>query len=83
MSVQTIRLLYEFLTGTLENMEIPTDLFIEIFHMFKRLKGEVVRLYHRSVSKVGMTGGKRDWMKRYVMRDENKGADVALADSED
>ena len=44
MSVQTIRLLYEFLTGTLENMEIPTDLFIEIFHMFKRLKGEVMPL---------------------------------------
>ena len=44
MSVQTIRLLYEFLTGTLENMEIPTDLFIEIFQMFKRLKGEVVPL---------------------------------------
>ena len=37
-------LLYEFLTGTLENMEIPTDLFIEIFQMFKRLKGEVVPL---------------------------------------
>ena len=55
MSVQTIRLLYEFLTGTLENMEIPTDLFIEIFQMFKRVKEEV-----------GMTGGKRDWMKRYV-----------------
>ena len=44
MSVQTIRLLYEFLTGTLENMEMPTDLFIEIFHMFKRLKGEVMPL---------------------------------------
>ena len=44
MSVQTIRLLYEFLTGTLENMEIPTDLFIEIFQMFKRVKEEVVPL---------------------------------------
>lgn len=44
MPVQTIRLLYEFLTGTLENMEMPTDLFIEIFQMFKRLKGEVVPL---------------------------------------
>ncbi len=44
MSVQTIRLLYEFLTGTLENIEIPTDLFIEIFQMFKRLQGEVVPL---------------------------------------
>lgn len=44
MSVQTIRLLYEFLTGTLENMEMPTDLFIEIFQMFKRLKGEVMPL---------------------------------------
>lgn len=35
MSVQTIRLLYEFLTGTLENMEIPTDLFIEICQIYK------------------------------------------------
>ena len=35
MSVQTIRLLYEFLTGTLENMEMPTDLFIEIFQIYK------------------------------------------------
>ena len=44
MSVQTIRLLYEFLTGTLENMEIPTDLFIELFQLFKRLQGETVPL---------------------------------------
>ena len=44
MPVQTIRLLYEFLTGTLENMEMPTDLFIEIFQMFCRLKGDAVPL---------------------------------------
>ena len=42
MSVQTIRLLYEFLTGTLENMEMPTDLFVELFQLFKRLQGENV-----------------------------------------
>lgn len=35
MSVQTIRLLYEFLTGTLENMEMPTDLFIEIYQIYR------------------------------------------------
>ena len=44
MSIKTIRLLYEFLTGTLENMELPTDLFIELFQMFKRLKGDVIPL---------------------------------------
>ena len=44
MPVRTIRLLYEFLMGTLENMEMPTDLFIEIFQMFRRLKGDVVPL---------------------------------------
>ena len=44
MSVQTIRLLYEFLTGTLENMEMPTDLFLELFQLFKRLQGESVPL---------------------------------------
>ncbi len=42
MPVRTIRLLYEFLTETLENMEMPTDLFIEIFQMFRRLKGDMV-----------------------------------------
>ena len=41
-SVQTIRLLYQFLTETLENMEMPTDLFIEIYQMFRRLKGDMV-----------------------------------------
>ena len=44
MSVQTIRLLYDFLTETLENMEMPTDLFIELFQLFKRLKGETTPL---------------------------------------
>ncbi len=44
MPVQTIRLLYLFLTGMLENVEMPTDLFIEIFQLFKRLKGEEVSI---------------------------------------
>ena len=44
MSVQTIRLLYQFLTERLENMEMPTDLFIELFQLFKRLQGETVPL---------------------------------------
>lgn len=42
MPVQTVRLLYHFLTGTLENMEMPTDSFIEWFQLFKRLHGEEV-----------------------------------------
>ncbi|MDD3036684.1 KamA family protein [Bacteroides sp.] len=41
MPVQTIRLLYQFLTEKLENVEMPTDLFIELFQLFKRLKGEI------------------------------------------
>ncbi|KAA5267355.1 KamA family protein [Bacteroides faecis] len=44
MSVQTIRLLYQFLTERLENIEMPTDLFIELFQLFKRLQGETVPL---------------------------------------
>lgn len=44
MPVQTIRLLYDFLTEALENMEMPTDLFIELFQLFKRLKGETALL---------------------------------------
>ena len=43
-SVQTIRLLYQFLTEKLENIEIPTDLFLELFQLFKRLQGESVPL---------------------------------------
>ena len=41
-SVQTIRLLYQFLTEKLENIEMPTDLFVELFQLFKRLQGENV-----------------------------------------
>lgn len=44
MSVQTIRLLYQFLTEKLENIEMPTDLFLELFQLFKRLQGESVPL---------------------------------------
>ena len=44
MSVQTSRLLYQFLTERLENIEMPTDLFIELFQLFKRLQGETVPL---------------------------------------
>lgn len=43
-SVQTIRLLYQFLTEKLENIEMPTDLFLELFQLFKRLQGENVPL---------------------------------------
>lgn len=42
MPVRTIGLLYAFLTETLENMEMPTDLFIEVFQMFGRLKGNTI-----------------------------------------
>ena len=41
-SVQTIRLLYQFLTEKVENIEMPTDLFVELFQLFKRLQGENV-----------------------------------------
>lgn len=41
MSVETMRLLRQFLTDTLESTEIPTDLFIELFKLFKRLNGEL------------------------------------------
>lgn len=43
-SVQTIRLLYQFLTEKLENIEMPTNLFLELFQLFKRLQGESVPL---------------------------------------
>lgn len=40
MSIQTVRLLYQFLTETLENVEMSTDLLIEWFQLFERMKGE-------------------------------------------
>lgn len=66
MSVQTIRLLYQFLTERLENIEMPTDLFIELFQLFKRLQGRLFLCRRRNVSRAGMTGGLRGWMKRCV-----------------
>lgn len=38
MAVQTVILLRRFLTGTLENTDMPTDLFIDLFYLFKRLE---------------------------------------------
>ncbi len=38
MPVQTLTLLWQFLTGTLEDGEMPTDLFIDLYHLFKRLE---------------------------------------------
>lgn len=38
MPVQTLSLLHRFLTGNLENTDMPTDLFIDLFYLFKRLE---------------------------------------------
>lgn len=40
MPVQTLTLLWQFLTGRLENPEMRTDLFVDLFYQFKRLVGE-------------------------------------------
>ena len=39
MPVRTLTLLWQFLTGCLENVEMRTDLFIDLFYLFKRLGG--------------------------------------------
>lgn len=39
MPVQTLTLLWRFLSGMLENVEMRTDLFIDLFYLFKRLGG--------------------------------------------
>ena len=44
MSIQTIQLLFLFLKGRLEDPEMPSDLFIELLQLFKRLKGESIPL---------------------------------------
>ena len=37
MQIQTLSLLRRFLTGNLENAEMPTDLFLDLYNLFKRL----------------------------------------------
>ena len=39
MPVRTLTLLWQFFTGCLENVEMLTDLFIDLFYLFKRLGG--------------------------------------------
>ncbi len=39
MQVNTFTLLRQFLTGTLEDSEMSTDLFIDLYYLFKRLNG--------------------------------------------
>ena len=38
MPVRTFSVLHRFLTGNLENTDMPTDLFIDLFYLFKRLE---------------------------------------------
>ena len=38
MQIQTLSLLRRFLTGNLENAEIPTDLFLDLYYLFQRLE---------------------------------------------
>lgn len=38
MQIQTLSLLRRFLTGNLENAEISTDLFLDLYYLFKRLE---------------------------------------------
>lgn len=40
MPVRTLTLLWQFLTGRLEDPEMRTDLFVDLFYQFKRLVGE-------------------------------------------
>ena len=38
MEVQTLTLLWQFLTGKLEDPEMPTDLFVDLYHLFRLLE---------------------------------------------
>lgn len=72
-SVQTIRLLYQFLTEKLENIEMPTDLFLELFQLFKRLQGESVPLPSPQRIKSRNDRWDTGWDEEVrEMRDENK-----------
>ena len=37
LEVQTLTLLWQFLTGRLANSEMPSDLFVDLFHLFRLL----------------------------------------------
>ena len=37
LEIQTLTLLWQFLTGRLENSEMPSDLFVDLFHLFRLL----------------------------------------------
>ena len=69
-SVQTIRLLYQFLTEKLENIEMPTDLFVELFQLFKRLQGENVP--SPSPQRIKSRNDRWDTGLDEEVRDENK-----------
>lgn len=38
MEVQTLTLLWQFLAGKLEDPEMPTDLFVDLYHLFRLLE---------------------------------------------
>ena len=44
LEIQTLTLLWQFLTGRLENSEMPSDLFVDLFHLFRLLDGAEIPL---------------------------------------
>lgn len=44
LEVQTLTLLWQFLTGRLANSEMPSDLFVDLFHLFRLLDGAEIPL---------------------------------------
>lgn len=72
--VKTISLLHQFLSGTLENTEMHTDLFIELFQVFRRLKGATTPLSRTKESKALANDGPTVLIKkskRYGLKTRN------------
>ena len=44
LEIQTLTLLWQFLTGRLANPEMPSDLFVDLFHLFRLLDGAEIPL---------------------------------------
>ena len=61
MQIQTLSLLRRFLTGNLENAEIPTDLFLDLYYLFKRLEEPESPLPNEL--KTEPNAGPPDWTK--------------------
>ena len=59
LEVRTLTLLWQFLTGRLENPEMPSDLFVDLYHLFRLLDAPEIPL-RPSACAAAPNAGSRD-----------------------